>query len=376
MDACDTTTEPDGDPASRPMAMQSEAMSVYKPDWREARDRMIAWWATGQADRVVAKVSSPKAGAPPRQTRGSAREQATDLDIIFDNLDRLHASTWYGAESFPMHFIYLAPATMGVFLGAPLEFRDESAWQGRLPLTWDQADQIAFDPDNRWWRFMVEQTRTSCQRSQGRYIVTVSGGGALADVMVNLLGCEETLLALIERPADVLGLRDRMLQWALAMNEEVSAILRRHQFGSADWLRMWAPGIYHSTQCDLCVMLSPKMFNDFFLEEIRQECRHLDYSLYHLDGVAAVRHLDALLGIEELGGIQWNPEPQFSDPLPYVDVFRRVQERGKKLFISCPPARIRPLLGAIGKENVFLSTICKDEPAAREVVRDLERIGL
>jgi S-DNA-T family DNA segregation ATPase FtsK/SpoIIIE len=42
---------------------------------------------------------------------------------------------------------------------------------------------------------MVDQTRLSCERAQGRWIVTSGGGGAVADVMVNLLGCEETLLA-------------------------------------------------------------------------------------------------------------------------------------------------------------------------------------
>lgn len=359
----------------RPRAMQSDAMSVYKPDWREARERMVQWWATDRADRVVAKVTAPRDGAPPREVRGTARERATDLETIFWNLDRLHASTWYGAEAFPMHFVYLAPATMGVYLGAPLEFRDESVWQGRLPFGWDEADRIDFAPANRWWRFMVEQTRQSCLRSQGRYIVTACGGGSIADVMANLLGCEETLVAMVERPDDVRRLRDRMDRWGATMEEEISGVLREHQDGSADWLRIWAPGMYRSPQCDLCVMLSPKMFDDFFLEEIREEAQRLDHSLYHLDGVEAVRHLDSLLSIDELDGIQWNPEPQFSDPLLYVDVLRRIQDRGKKLFISCSPDKVRPLLEAIGREGVFLSVVCRDESAAREVVRDLERIG-
>jgi 5-methyltetrahydrofolate--homocysteine methyltransferase len=362
---------------AREVTMRSEAMSAQKPDWREARDRMRQWWATGKADRVVAKVTAPRAGAGPREVRGTAIERHTDFETVFWNLDRDLASRFYGGEAFPVHFVDLCPASMGAFLGAELEFRDDSVWQSRLPYTWDDAERVTFDPRNRWWRFVLELTRASARRAEGRYLVTTGGAGAIADVMANLFGCEETLVAMVERPAAVRRLRDRMIGWTRRMYDELFAAVSPCQEGHVDWLRMWAPGTYDSVQCDLCLMLSPRMFDDLVMEELRRECRHLDYSFYHLDGSGALRHLDALLRIEDLDGIQWSPEPQCADdPVAFADAFRRVKGAGKKLFIPCPPDRIRPLLAAIGPEGVFLSVICKDEPAAREALRELERIGV
>ena len=85
---------------------------------------------------------------------------------------------------------------------------------------------------------------------------------------------------------------------------------------------------------------------------IREQCRWLDYSLYHLDGVAAVRHLDALLEIEELDAIQWTPgvgEPQGGDPRWY-DLYRRIRAAGKSVMpcwvevdeLAAPARRSRP----------------------------------
>ena len=102
-----------------------------------------------------------------------------------------------------------------------------------------------------------------------------------------------------------------------------------------------------------------------------------DYSFYHMDGTAQFRHLDALLAIEELDGIQWTPEPSVpGNPDHFADVWRRVQDAGKRLMFFVSPQHIAPLFKSIGREGVFLSVNCKDETQAREVLRELERIGM
>jgi hypothetical protein len=160
------------------------------------------------------------------------------------------------------------------------------------------------------------------------------------------------------------------------MSDEAFAILAPYQEGNIDWLLLWAPGRYTSIQCDLCLMLSPAMFRDLCLEELRQECRALDYSIYHLDGSGAWKHMDALLSIPELSAIQWNPEPAVSsDPLAFAPYLRRVLEAGKKLYLSCSPAQVRPLLTTIPREGVFLSIGCKTEAQAKETLSELMRIG-
>ena len=357
-------------------ALRCDAMSAYKPDWREAKERMIDWWSGRKTDRVPARVTAPRAGAPPRAAHGTVVERLLDLPTIFANLDDELANTFHGGEAFPNHFVYIGAVIMGAFLGCEPEFRPESTWQRRLPFSWDEADRVRFDPSNQWWRTWCDLHRAAAERARGRYLVSAGGGGAVADVMVNMFGHEEALLAMAERPADVRRLRDRMLRWGDRMSGEVFGIVAPRQEGHIDWLRIWAPGTLSSIQCDVSLMLSREMFDDLFLDELRHECRRLDYSIYHLDGSGALHHLDSLLSIEELDMIQWNPEPAVpSDPLAFAPQLRKMLRAGKKLYLSCRPDRVRAVLEGLGGEGVFLSISCKTEAEARQVLRELDRIG-
>ena len=73
------------------------------------------------------------------------------------------------------------------------------------------------------------------------------------------------------------------------------------------YFSLWAPGRMAKLQSDISGMISPRHFRRFVLPFIREQCQRLDYSMYHLDGVDAMRHLDMLLEIEELNAIQWTP---------------------------------------------------------------------
>jgi hypothetical protein len=325
----------------------------------------------------VASLVARREGCEPHRPRGTLMERHTDPATSLANFEDWLGRTYFGAEGFPTYQPKIGPVQMAAFLGAELVFRNEAIWQAPLELTWDDTDRITFDRGNKWWVKWCELRRAGCEQARGRFLVADGEGeGALADVMINLLGHEQTLVAMVERPETVRELRDRMLVWVQEMLDEARRTVAPYQEGDIDWLHLWAPGTMKVFQCDACVMLSPRLFNDLFLEEIRRECACVDYSFYHLDGSAEMRHLDALLSIEELDGIQWTPEPTVpSNPAHFAHVWRRVQEAGKKLMFFVTPAHVRLLLGSIGRETVFLSVSCQDETEARQVLRELDRIG-
>lgn len=145
-------------------------------------------------------------------------------------------------------------------------------------------------------------------------------------------------------------------------------------------------GMYpHTTRClrnssrlaadmpTLAEMLSPAVFNDLFLEEIRRETQTVDHSIYHLDSPGAIKHLDALLTIADLDCIEWVPGAGASnDPLDWLDLIRKIQAAGKKVSLATPVNRIRPLLNAVSRGNVFLYIECPDEPSAWQALAELE----
>jgi hypothetical protein len=366
-----------GEPRRRLVALRDDGMDALKPDCREAKERMIDWWAGRKVDRVVASLVARRDGCEPHRPRGTLVERRTDSAIGLANFEDWLGRTYFGAEGFPAYQPKIGPVQMAAFLGAELVFRDEAIWQLPLGLTWDEAHRITFDRGNKWWVKWRELRSAGCEQARGRFLVADGEGeAALADVMVNLFGHEQTLVAMVERPEAVRELRDRMLVWVREMLDEAHRIVAPYQEGDIDWVHVWAPGTMKVFQCDACVMLSPQVFNDIFLEEIRQECAYVDHSFYHLDGSGEMRHLDALLSIEDLDGIQWTPEPTVpSNPAHFADVWRRVQDAGKKLMFFVRPEHVRPLLGSIGRETVFLSVSCRDETEARTVLRELERIS-
>jgi hypothetical protein len=351
-------------------------MTELKPDWPEARQRLRDWWEGRKTDRVVALITAPRRGAKPWDRLCQVPQMYTDPDTVFRNLDLELSSTFYGGEAIPAHWVYLGPVPLGACLGCDLQFAPDTVWQSPRYRSWEGLDGLRFDPANRWYRLLVDLTRASVRRAEGRYLVSGQGFGAAADVAANMWGSESTLVAMAERPETVKAAMQKLVDISKELYDQIDAITAPHQEGAFDWIRLWAPDRIWSLQSDLCCTISPAMFAEYIVDEIRQEAEHVPYSLYHLDGPGAVRHLGALLGIRALDGIQWVPGAGASqDPLDWIDLFRRVQEAGKKLLIYCPPDRVRALLDRIARQGVCLGVGCADQESAEGVLRVLEQIG-
>jgi 5-methyltetrahydrofolate--homocysteine methyltransferase len=58
---------------------------------------------------------------------------------------------------------------------------------------------------------------------------------------------------------------------------------------------------------DFSYLIGPAMFDEFVKPGLADSCRRLPHSFYHLDGPGQLAHLDSLLAIAELDGIQWVP---------------------------------------------------------------------
>jgi hypothetical protein len=122
-------------------------------------------------------------------------------------------------------------------------------------------------------------------------------------------------------------------------------------------------------------MISQKDFRRFALPYLREQCQRIDYTLYHLDGVDALRHLDAVLEIEKLKAVQWTPgagQPQGGNPCWY-DLYRRIRKAGKSVM-PCwvEPQELRPLLDQVGPEGLNILMHFRSEREIDKAVRIAE----
>ena len=98
---------------------------------------------------------------------------------------------------------------------------------------------------------------------------------------------------------------------------------------------IWGPGRTAKIQCDFSAMISPAHFREFVIPSLRKQCQNLDFSLYHLDGPDAIKHVEALMEIEELNALQWTPgagQPDGGSP-QWFSIYDQVIAANKSLWI-------------------------------------------
>ncbi len=119
------------------------------------------------------------------------------------------------------------------------------------------------------------------------------------------------------------------------------------------------------------------MFERYVLPDLSACCEQLDYAFYHLDGKGQLPHLEMLLGLERLRGIQWVPgdgQPQAEHWLPLI---QRIRQSGKlcQVYASAEGAlTILRELGGKGMLVVINESLTPDEgKALLDEIRVIEK---
>jgi hypothetical protein len=181
-------------------------------------------------------------------------------------------------------------------------------------------------------------------------------------------------LDLIERP-------EAVERWAEALTRIYNATYEQHyrhavSLGYGDtraWLGAVAEGRMEAVQCDIAVMLSPEMFGRFVMPSLRSMTEYLEFSLYHLDGVAQMRFLDHLATLPRLNGIQWNPEPPAGPVLSHMEHLRAIREKGLSLHIWCKPEEAAAITRELGPDGLFFDL--GEKPTAAEAESAIDQIS-
>ncbi|HUU20960.1 MAG TPA: hypothetical protein VM389_00360, partial [Phycisphaerae bacterium] len=75
---------------------------LYKEDWAETKQRMIAWWAGENFGRCGLAVTAPRKGRAPAPTPPDTPEKMWyDLDYWSARNEWEHGRTFYGGEAIP-----------------------------------------------------------------------------------------------------------------------------------------------------------------------------------------------------------------------------------------------------------------------------------
>jgi len=352
---------------------------LYKPDWEEAKQRYLAWWAGEAIGRCGLAVTAPKDGAPDEPPPSLPTEVAarwTDLDYICLRNHYEHSHTFYGGEAFPIWSGgYPGHTCLPVFMGCPVELGPDTGWVEPIWTEPEPPDPEAqnIDKGGRWWRFAIELLRTAAGESAGKSIPSTGAFGGSGDTLSWLRGNMRLLYDLCDRPDWVCRADIYLMELWCEVYDTFHGIVREAAQGSAGWFPLWSPGKFYAAQNDFSYMISTRMFRDIFLPTIQKQTEFLDHSVYHVDGVCAFVHVDTLCELPRLQALQILPGAGKPSPLHYMDVLKRVQARGKNLHISITPQEVRVALEELSARGLFISTNCNSEGEARQLLKDAER---
>ena len=352
---------------------------AFKEDWEETKARFLTWWDHGYFGRCAMAVTAPRCEPPdvPRPPEAESPEQMWyDLDWISQWADYHLGREFFGGEALPAWSAgYSGVSAIPALLGCPTEVDMATGWWHPILTDPDHLDVtgLKLDETSEKYVFTMEMLRRAVRESRGKSLPSIGAFGGGGDTLAALRGTEQLLIDCIERPDEVRAAEEYLMDMWCDFYDRCFAVVHEATEGSTCWFNLWSPGKFYAGQNDFSFNIGPEMFREIFLPSIRRQTEFLDHTVYHVDGVNAFRHVEALCELPRLHALQILPGSGKGSVLQYVNVLHKVQAAGKNLHISLVPEDVERALSVLSARGLFLGIGAATEAEARELLISAER---
>lgn len=338
--------------------------------WRE-------YWAKENHLRPVMTVLAPSGKTPLVQVNvpESIDDRWLDPDFVIPNFLRSMEATAYLAEGYPMYWANVGPDIVGAMAGCELKYSPDTAWADHFVSDWNKLPQIKFDPDNFYYKKVIELTKAAVEVCNGRFLIGNTDIHAGLDGLVALRGSERLCFDTIECPEEMLSRVDQLIGLEKQLYNDVDTVIKSTgQKADTHWLYVLNPDEkWYTTSCDFSCMISTDDFEELVIPGLMKELEFFGKSIYHLDGTVALHHLDRLLAIDELDGIQWVPGTGKPSAAHWPELLQKVQAAGKLLTMTAESIDdVRMICEAIRPEGVHIVAFTPSVEAAEAYIKVAE----
>jgi 5-methyltetrahydrofolate--homocysteine methyltransferase len=310
----------------------------FNPErWQKVRETYHAWWQ-GELDRPIIPVIIPGRDPVRPQPPAPMLSQATCADFswspeqIVDRIDYEYSRFTLLGDAYPwFNMDCFGPGVVAAMMGAKLDNASGQVWFWPPDDRPIQEIHLEIEPGNIWLQRIKDICAAAMERWEGQVLVGMTDLGGNLDIPASFRTTEKLLMDLIDYPEEVKRLTWEAHQcWHQAF-QEINAVLQPANPGYSDWSGIYSDQPTYMLQCDFSYMISPKMFARFVLPELQATCKWLPRSFYHLDGVGQIPHLDQILSIEELDGVQWIHGDGKPDCSNWPEIYQKVHATGKRI---------------------------------------------
>lgn len=343
---------------------------LYCENWEQIQKKFEEFWAGENHDRPLLSIQALKAEhtKPPVSNHSTLRDRWMDTEYMLKKANWQMQNTRYFGEAFPVLNPDLGPDYFAAGYGAELEYGESTSWAKSF-LTDDDVEHyksFRLKMQNTYYSKMEEMTKAAAEDGKDKYIVGVTDLHPGADALVSLRGPQNLCMDVYDNPEFIKqGVMD-LLPGFQQVYDSLYQLTTKYQKGSSNWMGLWHPGKWYIPSCDFSCMISPDQYEELIVEEIEKETQFLDASIYHLDGPDALRHLDRILQIPKLNGVQWVYGAGQPSASHWLDVIRKIQAAGKCVVIEVKADELEVMLKKIRPEGVFyqVSEVRSEEHAA------------
>lgn len=240
-------------------------------------------------------------------------------------------------ESFPNLNIDFGPGSLASYLGSEIGFKEDTVWFNKCLDGWDGVPKLTFDPENKWFKKHIQLAR-DCQALAGDdFYVDMPDLMENIDVLASLRGAQDILFDLLDEPEKIGERIQEVTDIYYEYYDRFYDIIKDEEGGNAYTVfQIWGPGKTVKLQCDFSAMMSPEDFRKYIQPSLRTQSEKADHVLYHLDGPAAIKHMDALMEIDGIDALQWTSGDAGPDgTLPDWDViYDKAIAAGKSIWVK------------------------------------------
>jgi 5-methyltetrahydrofolate--homocysteine methyltransferase len=317
-------------------------------DWQRIQRDYSGWW-NGELERPLVFIEAKSKATELYRTDFLTQYP---LDTAVDWILDLQEKTWENIElygdAFPKWWPNFGPGVIAAFLGSGVEYATNTTWFTPMVDTDLKSLQLDFIETNPWWQRAYQFTQAAIERWGERVVIGHTDLGGNLDILAGLRGSSQMLFDLTDMPDRIEQLVQQVTRIWIDCYQKLYEMVEPVQHATTCWGPIWAPGKTYLLQSDFSYMISPRMFKRFVLPDLEACCKYLDFPFYHLDGKGQIAHLDFLLSIERLRGIQWIPGDGAPPPEEWLPLLRKIRQAGKLCQLYVTPEGAHKITSELG----------------------------
>ena len=352
-----------------------EITAIYEAWWEGTLGRPVANLCVVDSEDVAVKRIGPRPALEFNHFTASYADTVRPAAIV-DSWDWHVASRRYIADGFPSIFPNFGAGVVAAMTGCEMEYRDGTVWfEAAAPVP---SSDLRIDPavTSPVAGRIKEIYAAAADYFRGTVQLGMTDLGGALDVLQSFFPGTGLSLELYDNPDQITRLVSEVHEAWWNHFDAFNSVVSAYNPGYTAWTPLLSTRSYYMLQCDFAFMIGPEMFAQFVLPELSLSCLRLERPFYHLDGEGQLAHLDQILDIPNLAGVQWIPGDGAPEIENWPEVYRKIRDAGKRIqfFLSQSKAGIDVLdvladqLGSLDGVAIVGEIPADEEDHARDVL--------